>query len=894
MQSGITFLKYAFLLGLFLISFFAISSTTYAATVCNGKAIPDGFTCPPPRTPQSPSEIIIGKLPNGETAAWIQCDDLIANTDICTNGWRPAYQRNGGYVGVSEASVFDPAAATVEGVVKECAARGGTITERGGCILGGVTVNAFAGLGEVIVKAVGSILSLKNIFYLTSVIAWLILMGAQIFMGFAAWWLDGSVYYSMVLMGYFINHEVSAKGIQFVWAFVRDLTNVLIIGGFVAVGISTILQVSQYAADKFLARLIIAALLVNFSYFITGAIIDSANFIGIQIYNSDLIQNECPENSAKGTVTGPIRLANSVVNGEVCGFARSLVGTTGMTSWDKIKESSRGASGIKIDSKTGATNDAGFTVNFDAENPKCFANPGSPGCAPQSNQSTNYYFMLTMLSLMGAAFAILLGWVFMKAALYFLARFAILIILLVTSPLGVGGTGVPFIGQFTGRWWSALISQAVFAPLFLFLIGTSLMTVKQFSLIFAGGGKIPIADAFFAVQHSAGQGIFTSLLPIFITYFLAVVFMYVSYIISSQVANSVAEFKGIYDFAGKQADTFFKSPLTTAQRLVGAPAQWATEQLAAQRLPGARRASIWLQYGNEFMTGKKREGSVGEEVNKRIDEMIDNRYDTAASAGGGLFSRSPVWKKDKDRTPEERDSLKKDSETLTAGQLLRKYGRDGVNQLAKERFITPEKLEEIRKSSAYSKDDKKKITESYFSEFTGALKKATDNPKDASAWQAAAEKFDNLTDLERQLLLTERKELRDNKEFYSRVKSDSFNSLIKDQSDGVKKDMRDRRLEAMKGQLKDTSTEAQGRDILKRMSNDEKAKLDLKTVTHLAGTGALSAADAHHIHKYGTEDVREFLRNHPKYKHMLSGTGVPNDEEKPKEKTDDAPKEDKK
>jgi hypothetical protein len=354
------------------------------------------------------------------------------------------------------------------------------------------------------------------------------------------------------------------------------------------VGISTILQVSQYAADKFLARLIIAALLVNFSYFIAGAIIDSANYISIQIYSSDLIQNNCAEDSAKGTITGPIRLAQTglgdlytsvtakpgkVSESQICGFARSLVGYTGMTSWDKIKENARSASYQNLNTIPGM----GGVSMYD---PACLTSPGKESCKAKSDPDTNYYFLLTLLSLMGAGFALLLGWVFMKAALYIIARFAVLIILLVTSPLGVGGAGVPYIGQFVGTWWKALISQAIFAPVFLFLMGVSLMSVKQFSTVFASDGKVPLADAFFAVQHSAGNGIFTSLLPLFINYFLAVVFIYVSYLISSQIANSVSEFKGIYDFASKRADGLFKTPLSLTQRFAGTPLQAGAEALA--------------------------------------------------------------------------------------------------------------------------------------------------------------------------------------------------------------------------------------------------------------------------------------------------------------------------
>jgi len=61
------------------------------------------------------------------------------------------------------------------------------------------------------------------------------------------------------------------------WASVRDLANMLIVLGFVIVGIATALRLREYEAKKFLPLLILVALLVNFSNVFTGLIIDASN-----------------------------------------------------------------------------------------------------------------------------------------------------------------------------------------------------------------------------------------------------------------------------------------------------------------------------------------------------------------------------------------------------------------------------------------------------------------------------------------------------------------------------------------------------------------------------------------------------------------------------------------
>lgn len=61
------------------------------------------------------------------------------------------------------------------------------------------------------------------------------------------------------------------------WAICRSLANMLIVLGFVVIGIATILRFRDYEAQKLLAPLIIVAILVNFSPVICGLIIDASN-----------------------------------------------------------------------------------------------------------------------------------------------------------------------------------------------------------------------------------------------------------------------------------------------------------------------------------------------------------------------------------------------------------------------------------------------------------------------------------------------------------------------------------------------------------------------------------------------------------------------------------------
>jgi hypothetical protein len=63
------------------------------------------------------------------------------------------------------------------------------------------------------------------------------------------------------------------------WTSVRDLSNMLIVLGFVIIGIATALRFKNYEATKLLAPLIVMAILINFSGLFVGLIIDGSNLL---------------------------------------------------------------------------------------------------------------------------------------------------------------------------------------------------------------------------------------------------------------------------------------------------------------------------------------------------------------------------------------------------------------------------------------------------------------------------------------------------------------------------------------------------------------------------------------------------------------------------------------
>src|SRR3989344_7592286 len=110
--------------------------------------------------------------------------------------------------------------------------------------------------------------------YIAQLFAWLL--------GVAAITLDNTVYYTVVNMGTYVSN-LSAVGVT--WRILRDIGNIALIFGFLAIGISIILNTERMGyGKKMLPTLIVVAVFLNFSLFISEAVIDTGNIFATQFY----------------------------------------------------------------------------------------------------------------------------------------------------------------------------------------------------------------------------------------------------------------------------------------------------------------------------------------------------------------------------------------------------------------------------------------------------------------------------------------------------------------------------------------------------------------------------------------------------------------------------------
>jgi len=77
-----------------------------------------------------------------------------------------------------------------------------------------------------------------------------------------------------------------SEAVNLGWTIVRDLANMMIILGFVVVGIAFALRMESYGSKKVLFNLIIAAILINFSLVICGVFIDGTNILMVFFFGN--------------------------------------------------------------------------------------------------------------------------------------------------------------------------------------------------------------------------------------------------------------------------------------------------------------------------------------------------------------------------------------------------------------------------------------------------------------------------------------------------------------------------------------------------------------------------------------------------------------------------------
>lgn len=247
-----------------------------------------------------------------------------------------------------------------------------------------------------------------------SLFAWLV--------GVAALLLDNAVFYTVVKMGDYVN-KLSAIGVT--WRILRDIANIMFIFGFIGAGIATILNVDQYGwKTKMLPMLLVGAIFLNFSLFITEAMIDGTNLFATQFYTQI---NGGPAGAKSFDPGFSIRLSNE-------GISNKLMNQLGLQT-------------IYGDGKV----------------------------KPEIFQAGNPW----IIGFFGIILFIVTAFVLFSLAFILIARFVALIFFIILCPVAFMGLALPQMQYRAGQWWKNFLEQIITAPVLLLLLYVALAVITD-------------------------------------------------------------------------------------------------------------------------------------------------------------------------------------------------------------------------------------------------------------------------------------------------------------------------------------------------------------------------------------------------------------------------------
>ena len=203
------------------------------------------------------------------------------------------------------------------------------------------------------------------------------------------------------------------------WGITRDLANMFFILVMIWIAFTTILQIETYRTKELVTRLIIVALLINFSLVIAGVIIDFTQVI------TDFFISQASGGAAGGT----LQLSASL------------------------------AKGLQISSYY------------------------QPSPAQNAQAVLAQAASIPLMVVAGSAFAVIFSglaiFVFAAAIILFVVRIVALWFLLIVSPIAWAASIMPDTKHLWDRWWKEFLRWAFFAPAYSFFIYLALLIVQM-------------------------------------------------------------------------------------------------------------------------------------------------------------------------------------------------------------------------------------------------------------------------------------------------------------------------------------------------------------------------------------------------------------------------------
>ena len=410
----------------------------------------------------------------------------------------------------------------------------------------------------------------------------------------------------------------NSGGMLIAWGIMRDLGNILLLFGFIFMGICTILDIQTFGAKKTLPFLLIFAVLLNFSLFAGELVVDGANLLSAALYQqagqSYLSSTACPNITS---TSDPASCAQVGIAGQI----------------------------VQQSKLSGIYDSNGVT-------------------APTSSNLLITY--TGMIVLMGTVMIVLLA-----GTIMFFTRAVMLTILLVLSPIGFAGMAIPPLQGMAKEWWQKLISNAIFAPIFLLIIFVGLKIVAGIQTALPGATATSLASALAKPTVATGD--------VFILFALVIGFFVAALMFAKTSGVAGAE------FATKFAQRTVLAPVNGARRLAGAGGSVAGG-LAYRNTAGRAAAGASKLYNTQI--GKLKQSKEFGWAGRFIDHGVGGAFDSglhaaqAVKVGNRSYAEQKKYIEGRDKETAHAAETAKDKKNISDGLKIAGVAGDDLIQRA--------------------------------------------------------------------------------------------------------------------------------------------------------------------------------------------------------------------
>ncbi|MCR4311223.1 MAG: hypothetical protein NUV54_01480, partial [Candidatus Taylorbacteria bacterium] len=272
------------------------------------------------------------------------------------------------------------------------------------------------------------------------------------------------------------------------WKIFRDLSNIFFIFILLWIAISTILGLNSGETKELVTHLILVALLINFSLFLTKMVVDASNIVSMHFYNLIVL---APQTDAP---SGTLPVPDNSFSGAF------MEGLAIQTLYDGSAIGEAGA-----ETRQGFWSKAGNVVTATAAG--ALAGPVaalSAGAAAATGGNIVNWGKIILIGIFGSILMLVAAYVFLVGAILMLFRAVALMFVLMLSPLAFLSYALPGGEKYAEPWKETLIKQAIVAPAFMalsFVVVKTIQSPAWHGVVSVSAGSNSLASAF-----TAGSG----------------------------------------------------------------------------------------------------------------------------------------------------------------------------------------------------------------------------------------------------------------------------------------------------------------------------------------------------------------------------------------------------